>query len=120
MDAGFHQIPSLPGLAATIACPIPTACAPVGSSRNSDPSLPVGVWPAAGCARATATATLERSRLIDQHDGDVVPHRVAQPTLVTDERLLRFTVLELALALGTNQNLEKPRRQAHLLFPVAS
>src|SRR5437016_6961925 len=77
-EAGFHQMPSLPGLAATIACPMPTACAPVGSSRKSEPSLPVGVCANAGATAVAASAKLERTRLIDQHDWDVVANGVAQ------------------------------------------
>src|ERR1700686_4044308 len=85
IDAGFHQMPSLPGFSATIACPMPTATAPVGSSRKSEPSLPVGVCALPCPARsADRPATLKRSRLIDQHDWNVVTHGVAQPALMTD------------------------------------
>src|SRR6267143_3577292 len=120
-DAGFHQIPSLPGLAATIACPIPTACAPVGRRRKRAPSLPVVVvWAPAPPATRLATAKLERSRLIDQHDGDIIAHGVAEPAFVADENLLRFTILELRLAFGTHEDLEQAFRQTHLLFPVAN
>src|SRR5205085_5159702 len=66
-EAGFHQIPSLPGLAATIAWPVPTACAPVGSNRKSEPSLPVGACPDADAASIAGSPRLKRSRLIDQH-----------------------------------------------------
>src|SRR5690349_10671041 len=71
MDAGFHQIPSPPGLAAAIACPIPTAIAPVGSSRNKGPSLPLCDWAAALVVAATKKK-LKRSCLIDQHDRNVL------------------------------------------------
>jgi hypothetical protein len=99
-------MPSLPGFAATIACPIPTACAPVGSSRNSEPSLPAGAWAAEEAAASDSSAVLKRSRLIDQHDGDIVAHGIAKPALVAKQRVLRLAVLELALALRTNQNFE--------------
>src|SRR4030088_394757 len=116
-DAGFHQIPSLPGFAATIAWPMPTACAPVGRRRKSAPSLPVVVVCApAPPARRLATAKLERSRLIYQHDWDIIAHGVAQPALVADQNLFRFQILELRLAFGTHENLEQTLRQAHLLF----
>jgi hypothetical protein len=71
-------------------------------------------------ARRLATAKLERSRLIDQHDGDIIAHGVAKPALVTNENLFRFTILELRLALGTHEDLEQTLRQTHLVFPVAS
>src|ERR1700694_4674070 len=116
-DAGFHQIPSLPGCAATIAWPIPTDCAPVGRRRKRAPSLPVVVACApAPPARRLATAKLERSRLIYQHDWDIIAHCVAQPALVADENLFRFPILELRLALGTHEDLEQTLRQTHLLF----
>src|SRR6266513_3050485 len=103
-------MPSLPGLAATIAWPIPTACAPVGSNRKSEPSLPVGACPDADAASIAGSPRLKRSRLIDQHYWNVVPYRVAQTALVAKERLFRFAVLQLAFAFWTNQNFEKTRR----------
>src|SRR6266849_6398253 len=120
MDAGFHQMPSLPGFSATIACPMPTATAPVGSSRKSEPSLPVGACARACPVRRADSPTLKRSRLIDQHDWDVVTHGVAQPAFVTDKDLLRLAILELALAFGTNENFQQTCIQAHLPIPVAS
>src|SRR6266702_7182715 len=90
IEAGFHQMPSLPGFSATIACPIPTACAPVGSNRKREPSLPVGVCACATPVTMLMMATLERSRLIDQHDWDVVAHGVPQPAFVTQQCLLGF------------------------------
>jgi hypothetical protein len=49
---------------------------------------------------------LERSRLIDQHDGNIIAHGVAKPALVADENLLRLPVLQLRFALGTHEDLE--------------
>src|SRR6202022_287136 len=107
-EAGFHQIPSLPGFAATIAWPMPTACAPVGRRRKRAPSLPVvAVCAPAPPARRLATAKLERSCLIYQHDWDIVAHGVAKPALVADEDVFRFPVLEVRLALGTHEDLEQ-------------
>src|SRR5882757_11130124 len=120
IDAGFHQMPSLPGFPATIAWPMPTACAPVGSSRKREPSLPVGSCALARPAMIAESATLKRSRLIDQHDWDVVTDGIAQPTLVTEKGLLRLSILEFALALRADEDFEEARRQGHLLFPVAS
>jgi len=53
--------------------------------------------------------TLVRSRLIYQHNGNVVAHGVPQPALGTKECLLRLTVFELALALRANQDFKKAR-----------
>jgi hypothetical protein len=97
-----------------------TACAPVGSSRKREPSLPVGSCARARPAMIAESATLKRSRLIDQHDWDVVTDGIAQPTLVTEKGLLRLSILEFALALRANEDFEEARRQGHLLFPVAS
>jgi hypothetical protein len=66
------------------------------------------------------SARLKRSGLIDQHDRDIVTNGIAKPAFVTEKGLLRFPILELALALRTHENFEESRRQAHLLFPVAS
>jgi hypothetical protein len=52
------------------------------------------------------SARLKRSRLIDQHDWDVVTDGVTQPALVTEKGLLGLSILEFALALGTNENFE--------------
>src|SRR6267378_7483 len=120
MEAGFHQIPSLPGFMATMAWPIPTACAPVGNRRKSEPSLPVGVWARECPATNASNPTLKRSCLIDQHNGDVVAHGVPEPALVTKKDLLGLPVFELGLALWTDEDFQETRRQAHLLFPVAS
>jgi hypothetical protein len=71
-------------------------------------------------ARRLATTQLERSRLIYQHDWDIIAHGVAKPALVADENLFRFPILELRLALGAHEDLEQTLRQAHYFFPVAS
>jgi hypothetical protein len=93
----------------------------VGRRRKRAPSLPVDDDCApAPPARRVATAKLERSRLIDQHDWDVIAHSVAKPALVADENLFRFAIFELRLALGTHEDFEQTFRQAHLLLPVAS
>jgi hypothetical protein len=84
------------------------------------PSLPVADWAPATAAMHPANARLERSRLIDQHDGNVVPYRVAKPAFVADQNLLGFPVLQLAFAFRANQNLEQTWGQAHFVFPVAS
>jgi hypothetical protein len=53
-------------------------------------------------------ARLYRSSLIDQHDWDIIAHGVSQTALVADERLLRLPILQLALALGTDEDLQQP------------
>src|SRR5690606_26193005 len=54
-------------------------------------------WP--GC--------LERLRFIKQHDGNPVPHLEYQPAAAADEFLRLRPVLELALALGADQDLQQ-------------
>src|SRR4051812_35757477 len=110
-EAGFHQMPSLPGLAATIACPIPTAWAPVGSNRNSAPSLPLGVWAPAARMLSDAIAMLERSRLIDQHNRDVFAHGVAKTAFVAKQHLLLLAVLELTLTFRADEDFQQSRRK---------
>src|SRR5687767_15126189 len=105
--AGFHQRPSDPSRRATTAWPNPTARAPTGRNRNAPPSLPslpcaarAGAWH----TKAARISALQRSRLIDEHDGDIIAERIAEPAVLAIElRLLRM-ILELALALGADQN----------------
>jgi len=53
--------------------------------RKRAPSLPVVVVCApAPTARRLATTKLERSRLIDQHDWDIIAHGIAKPALLAD------------------------------------
>src|SRR5205085_938996 len=98
---------------------MPTAWAPVGNSKNSDPSLPVGVCAFTDPTTKATKAPLKRSRLIDQHDGNIVSHGVAEAALVTKQCLLRLSILELALALWADEDFKETRGQAHLFFPVA-
>jgi hypothetical protein len=44
--------------------------------------------------------------LIDQHDRNAIPNRIAQPARVTEENGLLLPILECPFALGTNENLE--------------
>jgi hypothetical protein len=78
----------------------------VGSRRNNAPSLPLACAPAEAAVSAES-ARLERSRLIDEHDGDVIAHSVPQLALVADERLLCFEVFELTFAFRTDKYFEK-------------
>ena len=52
--------------------------------------------------------------IVDQHDGNIIPHRVSQVAGVTDKRRVRGHVLERALALGADQNGEELRRERHV------
>jgi hypothetical protein len=54
----------------------------------------------------TARAKLKRSRLIDEHDWNVVAHSVAKPALVTKKRLLLLTILELTLTLRADEDFQ--------------
>jgi hypothetical protein len=47
---------------------------------------------------------LERSRLIHEHDRDVVADRIPEPARVTHKARFVGTILELALALRANEN----------------
>src|SRR5579859_6572549 len=98
---------------------MPTVCAPVGSSRKRAPSLPFDDWASALALTRAESAKLKRSRLIYQHDRDIVTDGVPKTTFLAEELLLGFAILELTLALGTNQDFEQTRRQAHFAFPVA-
>ena len=62
---------------------------------------------------AIATASLERRRLIREHDRNVVAHRVLQAAVVTDEARLIGSIFELALALRAYEYGEQLRGQAH-------
>ena len=64
-----------------------------------------------GGATGIVIGTLERRRLIDEHDRNVVAHRVAQPARVAHEARFRFAILELALALRADENCEQLRGQ---------
>src|SRR5215218_7323928 len=109
---GFHHTASLPGRSATTAWPEPTDRAPTGRRRNSAPSSSApfcadarGAAEARSASAAAERATaLQRRRLIDEHDGDVVADGVAQTTRGAHERLLVLAVLELALALRAHQD----------------
>src|SRR5215212_102142 len=120
---GFDQIASLPSLSATAACAIPTVCAPTGSRRNSAPSEldwaarlgALTTLPALTSAAMTqGRRTLERRRLIDQHDRDVIAYRIPEGARVTNETRFSFTIFEIALAPGANEDLEKLCVNAHL------
>src|SRR5690242_6087636 len=114
MSAGFHQIASDPAPAATTACPIPSARAPVGRRKSGAPSgaRPVCA-PTDRCVatssidRARRRNTLKRRRLVDEHDRNAVAHLVSQLTGVTEQRRFGLAILELAFALGANQDGEK-------------
>src|SRR5687767_7571348 len=99
---------------------MPTERAPTGSNRKSAPSSAgpdcaraTLVMPAPAASTAANTTALERCRLIREHDGDVVAHRVSKAARVANERRLFGPILELALALGANENREQLRRKCH-------
>src|SRR2546427_13302514 len=94
--AGFQNAASPRPAAAVAVCPIPTAWAPTGNTRNSAPALSGGCWAQSwtvGMLERTtiptvqhSNALLERLRLIDEHDRDVVFDGVNQAAGVTGER----------------------------------
>ena len=50
---------------------------------------------------------LERLRLINQHNGNIVTNFVAQPAAVTDELVRILAILEFALALRAHENFQQ-------------
>src|SRR5215208_4761 len=128
--AGFHHTASLPSSSAVTACPIPTARAPTGTRRNSAPSsasepCAAADWTAPHSTAAAATAArspdaLDRRRLIDQHDRDVIANGVAKPARATDEARFALLVFQLALALGADEDRQELGGQRHLALSPGS
>lgn len=58
--------------------------------------------------------TLGGRRLVDQHDGNSITHRVSELVAVTDQRVFGFPVLERPLALGAYENFEQLRCDRHV------
>src|SRR5687768_2235193 len=113
-DAGLAQTASLPVSDATVACPWPRVRAPTGSSRNSAVSLCARAAGNAAASASASAALAERRRLIYEHDRNVVAHRVLERARVADESAVLFPVLELALALWADEDLEKLLRHRHM------
>src|SRR6266850_2152737 len=123
--AGFQNAASPRPAAAIAVCPIPTACAPTGKTRNNAPALRGRSWAESrevGMLERTniptvqhSRAFLERLRLIDEHDGDVIFDGVDQPAGVAGERLRwrRGPILERPFALGADENVEEVGSEAH-------
>src|SRR5919206_325801 len=64
-------------------------------------------------AGQAAASRLQRRRLIDQHDRDVVAHRVADAARVTHERRLSRSIFQVALAPGAHEDCEELLRERH-------
>src|ERR1051325_6980280 len=119
--AGFHHNASAPLSSATAACPLPPAPPPGGRSSSGAPSVTAPDCERAGRAtpmrlqqtNTTRRTELERGRLIDQHDRDVVADGVAKAAGSADERRLLFEVLEPSLAFRADENGEELRRDTH-------
>src|SRR5689334_7047604 len=124
--AGFHHTASLPGSSPATAWPSPTARAPIGSRRKSAPSVAgfcaaerAGANAAIAAIAATTTARttwLERRRLIDEHDRDVVAHRVGEAACRAHERRFLLAVLERPLALRADQDRQQLWSETHRDF----
>jgi hypothetical protein len=56
---------------------------------------------------------LERSRLIDEHDGNPIFDRKAKPVLLADEHLFVGPVFQRPLALGADEDVEEELRDGH-------
>src|SRR5213593_371956 len=114
--AGFQNAASPRPAMAVAVCPIPTAWAPTGNTRNSAPALLGSSWAVNDCDAAADAASripLKRLRLIDQHDGNVVFDRIDQTAGVTGERLGIGAMLERPFALRADENLEQVGRETH-------
>src|SRR2546426_12666957 len=111
---------------------MPTARAPTGNERKSAPALftfwavrrlgGLTVSTAATSShppnRPTANPPSEALGLIDQHDGNVVLDRVDQAAGMAYQLLpRRGAMLERALALGADENLQEVGRKAHPAYP---
>src|SRR2546430_15604963 len=85
--AGFQNAASPRPADAVAVCPMPTACAPTGNTKNSAPALRGGscALTARGTMSDASKPPLKRLRLIDQHDGNVVLDGIDQPARVTGE-----------------------------------
>src|SRR5207247_521405 len=124
---GFQNTASPLPSRVTALCPIPTARAPTGNNRNSPPAFcaPSAAmawaprWTGGPADRHSARAIrpLERLRLIDQHDRDVVLDREDQPALVTHQLLGGRggggAMLQGPLALGADEDIEQVGGEAH-------
>src|SRR5438067_7748517 len=84
------------------------ACA--ASMTSSERSASAAPW---ARVRSRIVRRSERRRLIEEHDGNVVPHRVAQLAPVAHEARLRLAVFELSLAFGADENGEQLRGERH-------
>src|SRR6266849_3845484 len=133
--AGFPKAASPRPSSAPAVWPMPTTCAPTGKSRNRAPEFStwptsVAAWPDSRAAGLTDSRSVssalgpsgrrrsERLRLIDQHDGDVVLHGVAEAARVAHQLFGgRHAVLERPLALGADQDREEVGRETHTAYP---
>src|SRR5690242_9931595 len=111
---------------ASVAAPISAARGTTASAETRNTAGPGAPSQASTHEAGTATRSqrcqgirrLEVSRLVDQHDGDVVLDGVDQAAGVTHQRLLRRgAVLERSLALRADENLEEIGRDAHGAYP---
>lgn len=59
------------------------------------------------------TLGLERLCLVDQHDRDAVPDLVLEPAALADQYRLLTSILQLRLALGTDEDFEQLWCDAH-------
>src|SRR5439155_20356309 len=140
--AGFQNAASPRPSSVAPVCPMATACAPTGKSRNSAPELLASSWADRSKTERWNEGTLERQttarnvarhhvppfprslvlsevlRLIDQHDGDVVFHGVDQTAGLAHELFLRRgAVLQRPLAFGADEDCQQIGRETHPAYP---
>ena len=59
----------------------------------------------------------ERCRLVDQHDRDVVAHRVPEATGLADQHRVGRMVVKLAIALRADEDREEFLSECHVAGP---
>ena len=94
------------------------AVAPAVAVTKAD-APPVDAAPPASAlaVRRACSASSTARRLVDQHDRDAVPHRVAAVEPGVVEQVLVGEVQERALVLGTGQHIDQERVERHGCVP---
>src|SRR5881628_2078320 len=117
--AGFQNAASPRPADAVAVCPIPTAWAPTGNTRNSAPALSGAscALSARGIINDASNPPLKRLRLIDQHDRDVIFDGVNQPAGMAGECFRVQTMLERPFAFRADEDFEEIRSETHEAYP---
>src|SRR4051812_5494268 len=90
-----------------------SSSAPIAAGTKSSRRNRKFICPRRG-RRVGGGACSERRGFVDQHDRDVVAHRIAQAVDGAHEGGLGLPVLELPLALGADEDRQELRRERHI------